>query len=509
MSMDFQEELFRTIETIVEGKLNKTPTGSYIECMIDSATQNDNGSYNIRYQDTILEAFPISNTLYSQNDIVYVMAVGGDLSKKKMILTLKSKSGEQYVNLANIKPTESRMGINYVKGQSALYTLPSGTSEIDIELTADFIKDINTQTDLIIAAEIESNLIPAIGGDYGISLVLKYEDGVSRTYKLGLNKITGNVYQANGYHDSPIELFKDSKVVSVVSTRLFIKNFSLILIENYVKIKNIKIGFLDKVIADVMNSIAYRVEVKTSNGFTFKNRTGVTTLTAKLFKGTEEADVGANFVYIWTRRNNAGEYMGFSDDLLFKIGKSFEVNGIDIQDSNTFEVTIKEDMDAEKIISSGFITVVNVDDGPEGVGKDANLLDWVEEWDGNKVRIKDSSILSPRIFAGVNEGTADEPLLTGLALGRDVLGSTNDVKGLIVYSKNIPTIQIKTDGWAIFGTEEGRQFIIRPDGSIETPQISITDVTPSFGADLGLPWLEGYMSKAITYGLDSSKPLLR
>jgi len=507
--MDLQEELFKTIETIVEGKLNKTATSSYIECIIDSETQNDNGSYDIRYHDTVLEAFPISNTLYSKNDIVYVMAVDGDLSKKKMILTVKSKSGDKYVDLTNIFPTESKMGINYIKSQLESYTLVSGTSEQSLELTTDFIKDIDGQTDLIIAAEIESNLTPTIGGDYGITLVLKYEDGINRDYKLGLNRITGNVYQAKGYHTSSIGLFEGLKAISVVSVRMFIKNFDPLLTENYIKIRNVKIGFLDKVIADVVNSVAYRVDIKTSNGFTFKNRTGTTTLTAKLYKGTEEADMGNNFVYIWTRRNNAGKYMGFSDDLLFKIGKSFDVNGIDIQDSNIFEVTIKEEMDAEKIISSGIITLVNVDDGPQGIGKDANLLDWVKEWDDNKVRIKDSSILSPKIFAGVNEGTTDEPLLTGLALGRDVLGSTNTVKGLIVYSKNIPTIQIKTDGWAIFGTEEGRQFIIKPDGSIETPQISVTDVTPSFGTDLGLPWLEGYMSKSITYGLDRSKPLLK
>lgn len=39
--------------------------------------------------------------------------------------------------------------------------------------------------------------------------------------------------------------------------------------------------------------------------------------------------------------------------------------------------------------------------GPAGAnGQDANLLDWVKEWDGSKTTIKNTTILSPKIFAG-------------------------------------------------------------------------------------------------------------
>jgi len=509
--MDLQEQLFKAIEIVIDGKLESFPKDSYIECIIDSDIQETNGAYKIKYMDTVLEAFPISNSLYNKDDIVYVMAIGGDLSKKKVILTQKSKSGEPYVDLTKIEPSESKTEKNYVKNVGGA-TLLSGTSEVQLELLTEIIADMTDQTNLVISANIESVLAPTIGGDYGISIVVSYEDGINRDYTLSLNKITGNIYHAIGYHDTAADLCVTSKPIGIISSKLFIKGFDPLLVNNYVKFSNIKVGFLDKVIAEIIDNIIYRVDIASSSGLTFKNNTGGTILTATVFKGMSEADVAETLVYTWKRKDNSGDYISFSGGSPTKTGRTLIVLGEDVLHTNTYEVIVKENAETLSTIALGMITLANVEDGPEGppgTGKDANLLDWVKEWDDNKVKINDSSILSPRIFAGVNEGTSEEPMLTGLALGRDILGSGNTVKGMTVYSKNIPTIQIKTDGWAIFGSEEGRQFIIKPDGSIITPQISIGDLSPHLSEDLGLQYLQQYLISGITYGLDSNKPLLR
>lgn len=57
---------------------------------------------------------------------------------------------------------------------------------------------------------------------------------------------------------------------------------------------------------------------------------------------------------------------------------------------------------------------------PGEKGEDANLLSWVKEWDEGKTQIGSEYLISPKIFSGQNTGTADEPVLTGVAIGKNV-----------------------------------------------------------------------------------------
>lgn len=129
------------------------------------------------------------------------------------------------------------------------------------------------------------------------------------------------------------------------------------------------------------------------------------------------------------------------------------------------------------------ITLVNIKDGEPGTP--AKLLDWVKDWDSNKVKIGESEILSPKMFAGTVTGEGKNQTITGLAFGRDVLG-TGESAGLVAYHRNNPTIKFNTDGSAVFGSIPGKQFIINADGSILTPKVTITDVDSNFATDLDL-----------------------
>lgn len=63
----------------------------------------------------------------------------------------------------------------------------------------------------------------------------------------------------------------------------------------------------------------------------------------------------------------------------------------------------------------------NLKGKPGKDGMDANLLPWVEDWNNNKTQIGSEHIISPKMFAGTNSGTVDEPVLTGVAIGRGVI----------------------------------------------------------------------------------------
>ena len=165
-----------------------------------------------------------------------------------------------------------------------------------------------------------------MGGDYGISIVLGYEDGVDREYNLSLNDVTGNVYQTNRYCDVVSKLYNGSKVVKVISTKVFIKEFNSSLVDEYVKFTKVKISFIDRAIANISEQIAHRIEIVPTNGLLFKNGIGTTTLVAKLYKGKEEVDIAEKYSYVWRRKNSIGAYINIDENSVFKTGKTILVD---------------------------------------------------------------------------------------------------------------------------------------------------------------------------------------
>ena len=75
--------------------------------------------------------------------------------------------------------------------------------------------------------------------------------------------------------------------------------------------------------------------------------------------------------------------------------------------------------------------------------KHADGLDWINEWNGKYVQVGTEKIITPKIFAGT-KSSANE--LTGVAIGRDVLGgNTNKVIGIVGYKKNTPVFSLDQD----------------------------------------------------------------
>lgn len=73
------------------------------------------------------------------------------------------------------------------------------------------------------------------------------------------------------------------------------------------------------------------------------------------------------------------------------------------------------------------LTWENLSDGSKDSLKEGSLPGFVKEWDKieNKTQIKGEYIVSPKMFSGTNTGTADEPTLTGIAMGRECI----EIKG--------------------------------------------------------------------------------
>lgn len=85
--------------------------------------------------------------------------------------------------------------------------------------------------------------------------------------------------------------------------------------------------------------------------------------------------------------------------------------------------------------------------------KHADGLDWINEWNGKYVQVGTEKIITPKIFAGTKSSSNE---LTGVAIGRDVLGgNTNKVIGIVGYKKNTP----------VFSLDQDANFFVSSSGS--------------------------------------------
>lgn len=84
---------------------------------------------------------------------------------------------------------------------------------------------------------------------------------------------------------------------------------------------------------------------------------------------------------------------------------------------------------------------------PIVVTRDANGLDWVNEWEGTKTLIQDHAVFTPKIFAGSKD---EQGRITGVAMGCDFLNDQSS-NGLAGYQNDEVSFLLDTDGSLMVG----------------------------------------------------------
>lgn len=120
---------------------------------------------------------------------------------------------------------------------------------------------------------------------------------------------------------------------------------------------------------------------------------------------------------------------------------------------------------------------------PISVTKDADGLDWVQEWNDTKTDVRGNLILTPKLFAGSYDQEND--LITGVAIGKDVLNDGTTI-GVAGYQNNKTTFLLDTDGTLMVGNPfeknsaglyyDGEQFTLKVNQlSIEGVGVATTE----------------------------------
>ncbi|GAB6121395.1 hypothetical protein [Dysgonomonas termitidis] len=114
-------------------------------------------------------------------------------------------------------------------------------------------------------------------------------------------------------------------------------------------------------------------------------------------------------------------------------------------------------------------------------GADANLLDWVADWNTNKTVIGTNSVITPKLFAGVKNA---DGTLTGTAIGRFPLSvknssgsiATETIDGIYGFRAGVKTFAIDNTGSVQLGNGNQVTRYNAATGKIE------------FGSEVSLNW---------------------
>lgn len=85
---NIQEALFKTIETITNGKLSQIKFDKTIEAIVMSDEKANLGEYELKYQDLLFTGYSSNGTSqFRKDDTVLVLIPDGDMSKRKTIIS--------------------------------------------------------------------------------------------------------------------------------------------------------------------------------------------------------------------------------------------------------------------------------------------------------------------------------------------------------------------------------------------------------------------------------------
>lgn len=106
---------------------------------------------------------------------------------------------------------------------------------------------------------------------------------------------------------------------------------------------------------------------------------------------------------------------------------------------------------------------------PITVSKNSTALDWIEEWDGSKVEVGGTQIISPKIFAGKKNMQTNK--ITGVALGQDIINKNQNIGMAIYYENNLigrinSDPSIDNNKIIVFGSQPGKQFLVDINGEV-------------------------------------------
>lgn len=237
---DYANNILNAIEKVAENIVDKAGFPRVISAIIQEKDNNVNQKYRCKYQDSLFDAYPVSDNSFSIGDSVYVLLPTGQMSDSgKQILGLVSALSEDYERYANSYLCQFN-GTNYFKENPEI-KLCSYSGEqvkiidnlnIDVDLSKRYLQSSQSNK-FYVKAKFRTNLAKEQQqkGEYGLKFFIKWKKSTNESfvqeYVLNLNDVNGDPYSldfgsnADNFYDIP----EDCRFDSLEYVFAYSKNF--------------------------------------------------------------------------------------------------------------------------------------------------------------------------------------------------------------------------------------------------------------------------------------------
>lgn len=307
--MTIQQQIFQAIDTITQKKIDDLEFDRLVEGIITTDKDEKDGSYGFNFNGMEYRAFPTSSMVkYNIGEVVYVLAIGGDFSKKKVIISSKAGNGDSYVDISKELENINLYGRNYITTPTTgdnIIIFNGGNHELELETLPTFAEDGVAQTNLRLYAEVWTDLkgieLP-VDYDFGFELKIKYktfDENQNEVFYYKIHNMTsremlGNRLALNfGKQYEIDDLDLEGIAVGLEYCKLYSKNIPVGEVPR-IKFRNVRLEYVQEIIADAIQSQNYKLEVYSSNGTVFKNGAVDTILEPVIYRG--QYDITGQFL---------------------------------------------------------------------------------------------------------------------------------------------------------------------------------------------------------------------
>lgn len=326
---NYEDNILEAIETIVDSSIAKSNYDRTIQATVIKLIDKSLGQYNVKYQDSYLDAFSVDTTIeYVEGTNVYILIPNGDMSKNKTILGAVDGYKIQGVTAITDADASDPVGYNcvndnikfelcsYIEEQNIiLYDKDNNINLIDLD--NDALKNfLQNSSQLVAGASFKTNLPgeQRLKGNYGIIFELGFKAQTSdeiilKKFIIDIDRMSGNPYTLNnatpqlGYFEIDGENFE-----YVNNITIFEKDFPYQATDkdNDIFISELQIFGSNRISEEEYNVARLVINTPQGNYFTEQDSLQTTKqLVAKIKTNGTEMDLSKGKVeYYWFKEND-------------------------------------------------------------------------------------------------------------------------------------------------------------------------------------------------------------
>lgn len=205
-----ERSICEAIEIIADKKIAQASFDKTIKAVVNKCLDDTTGKYEIKYQDSLFQAYATSSEIkYENGKQVYILIPGNDWDRKKTIINGVENLATTFKDVPNTGETYNTVGPNLTNGNANLCSYRNtfrdlyayGGSHNLITIDQENAKRYIRQSDsirlgMVVRTELDDS---QVGGDYGLIFNLRFVDNVTgdaavRPYLVTARNVNGNPY---------------------------------------------------------------------------------------------------------------------------------------------------------------------------------------------------------------------------------------------------------------------------------------------------------------------------